>query len=162
MDPQNYAERTSYRRPAAWYLRFNRLGVWMTSAGLAPADAVTLIVRGRSSGKPRALPIIRTRHDGADYLVALAGEAQWVRNVRAAAGVARIRRRGTSEVRLVELPTDERPPVISAYLDAARTRGGEASYRKQARFYFGLDPDPSPHDIADIAEYYPVFRIDHV
>ena len=39
-------------------------------------------------------------------------------------------------------------------------RGPEAS-EKQARSYFGLDPDPSIHDIRAIAEHYPVFRVDY-
>lgn len=73
MKPQNYAARTAYRPPAAWYRRTNWLGVLLTSAGLAPRDAVTLQVRGRTSGKARRVPILRTRHQGADYLVALAG-----------------------------------------------------------------------------------------
>ena len=83
MKPQDYSARTAYRPPAAWYRRTNGLGVLLTSAGLAPRDAVTLQVRGRTSGKARRVPILRTRYEGEDYLVALAGESQWVRNVRA-------------------------------------------------------------------------------
>jgi len=105
MKPQNYAARTAYRPPAAWYRRTNWLGVLLTSAGLAPRDAVTLQVRGRTSGKARRVPILRTRHQGADYLVALAGESQWVRNVRAADGRAIIRHRGARSVHL-ELGVD--------------------------------------------------------
>lgn len=50
-------ERTAYRPPAAWYRRLNWLGVLLTSQGLAPRDAVTLQVRGRTSGKLRRVPI---------------------------------------------------------------------------------------------------------
>ena len=73
IDPQDYSERTEYRPPAPWYRRLNRIGVPLTSLGLAPRDAVTLEVQGRSSGKPRRVPILRTTYQGADYLVALAG-----------------------------------------------------------------------------------------
>jgi F420H(2)-dependent quinone reductase len=95
LNPQDYGSRTEYRPQAAWYQRLNRLGVPLTSLGLAPRDAVTLEVRGRKAGKLRRIPILRTRYRDADYLVALAGESQWVRNVRAADGRAFIRRRET-------------------------------------------------------------------
>lgn len=92
MNPQYYSSRTAYRPPAGWYRRLNTsLGVLVTSLGLAPRDAVTLEVRGRRSGRPRPTPILRTRWQGEDYLVALAGESEWVRNVRAAGGAAMFR-----------------------------------------------------------------------
>jgi hypothetical protein len=79
MNPQDYSRRTRYRPPAAWYRRVsNRLGVLLTSLGLAPQDAVTLEVRGRRSGKPRRTPVLRTPYRGQDFLVALAGESEWV------------------------------------------------------------------------------------
>jgi deazaflavin-dependent oxidoreductase (nitroreductase family) len=159
MNPQDYAARTSYRPPAAWYRRLNRLGVLLTSLGLAPRDAVTLQVRGRTSGKPRRIPILRTRYQGEDYLVALAGESQWVRNVRAAGGEAVIRRRKARRVRLQELPPDDRPEIIAEYLRAGRQRSGAEAQAKQARFYFGLGPEPSIEEIRTIADYYPVFRV---
>ena len=162
MKPQNYAARTAYRPPAAWYRRTNWLGVLLTSAGLAPRDAVTLQVRGRTSGKARRVPILRTRHQGGDYLVALAGESQWVRNVRAAHGRAIIRRRGGRSVRLEELAPAERPEIIAEYLRAGRRRSGPEASAKQARFYFGLDPDPSVDDVRPIVENYPVFRVDYL
>jgi hypothetical protein len=161
MDPQNYAARSSYRPPAAWYQRLNRIGVPLTSFGLAPRNAVTLIVRGRTTGKVRRIPILRTPYRGNDYLVALAGEAQWVRNVRAADGQAAVRRRGTREVHLEEIPTVDRAVVIAEYLRQGRERSGHEAQAKQAAFYFGLAAEPTLQDIAAIAGYYPVFRIDY-
>lgn len=67
MKPQDYSARTAYRPPAAWYRRLNWLGVLLTSLGLAPRDAVTLEVRGRTSGKVRRVPILRTLYRGDDY-----------------------------------------------------------------------------------------------
>ena len=43
---------------------------------------------------------------------------------------------------------------LSTYAEA-----GNAAAAKQARYYFGLDANPTPSDIAAIAEHYPVFRI---
>jgi hypothetical protein len=157
--PQDYSARTAYRAPAAWYQKLNWLGVLLTSLGLAPRDAITLQVRGRTSGKVRRVPILRTGYRGEDYLVALAGESQWVRNVRAAQGRATIRRRGSRAVTLEELSPAERPEIIAAYLDAGRRRSGPTAGADQARFYFGLDPDAPLDDIRAIADHYPVFRI---
>lgn len=159
MKPQNYSARTAYRPPAAWYRRLNWLGVLLTSLGLAPRDAVTLQVRGRTSGKLRRVPILRTRYRSDDYLVALAGESQWVRNVRAASGHAVIRRGGARQVRLEELPPTERAEIIAEYLRAGQRRSGAEANADQARFYFGLDPEPSIDDIGAIVDNYPVFRV---
>ncbi|MGB8385112.1 MAG: nitroreductase/quinone reductase family protein [Dermatophilaceae bacterium] len=162
MKPQDYSARKPYRPPAAWYRRLNWLGVLLTSLGLAPRDAVTLQVRGRTSGKLRRVPILRTRYQGADYLVALAGESQWVRNLRAADGNAIIRRRRARPVRVEELPPEQRSKIIAEYLRAGSRRSGAEASAGQARFYFGLDPDASTEDISAIAEHYPVFRITYL
>ena len=159
MKPQDYSTRARYRPPAAWYQRLNWLGVPLTSLGLAPRDAVTLGVRGRKSGKARRIPILRTRYQGDDYLVSLAGESQWVRNVRADHGRAVIRRRGARHVRLEELAPDDRGEIIAEYLRAGRGRSGAKANAQQFRYYFGLEPRASPAAIAAIADYYPVFRI---
>ncbi|WP_406045162.1 nitroreductase/quinone reductase family protein [Micromonospora sp. NBC_00898] len=145
--PQDYSARTEYRPPAGWYRRLNWLGVLLTSVGLAPRDAVALQVRGRTSGKLRRVPILRTRYQGKNYLVALAGESQWVRNVRAARGDAVIRRGRARHVRLEELAPADRPDIIAEYLRAGRRRSGADANADQARFYFGLGPDPSIDDI---------------
>ena len=159
MNPQDYAARRQYRPPSSWYQRLNWLGVLLTSLGLGPRDAVTLQVRGRASGKLRRLPILRTHYRDEDYLVTLAGESQWVRNVRAAHGHAVIRRRRTCEVRLEELAPTERPEIIAEYLRAGHQRSGAEANAKQARYYFGLDASPSLDDIRTIVDYYPVFRV---
>jgi deazaflavin-dependent oxidoreductase (nitroreductase family) len=131
----------------------------LTTLGLAPRDAVTLEVQGRRSGRPRRIPILVTRHEDADYLVALAGESQWVRNVRAARGEAVLRRRGTRRVRLVEVPAEQRAPVLVAYLEAGRRRSGDPAAREQARWYFGLEGIPTLERFAELAPRYPVFRV---
>jgi hypothetical protein len=114
-----------------------------------------------TSGTLRRLPILRTPHEGADYLVSLAGESEWVRNLRAAHGEAVIQRGRARRAHLVELPTADRPAIIAAYLRAAKARSSAASYAKQAQSYFGLAAEPSDAQIADVAEYYPVFRIEY-
>ena len=160
MLPQDYSARTAYRPAAPWYRRLNRVGVPLTSLGLAPRDAVTLEVRGRSSGKVRRVPILRTRHRGDDYLLSLSGESHWVRNTRAAGGHAVIRRGRAQHVPLEEVPPDQRAEILAEYLRAGRRRGGAKAGADQARFYFGLDPEPSLQEIAGVVDRYPVFRVE--
>lgn len=161
LKPQNYSADADYRPPAKWYQRMNRVGVLATWLGLSPRDVVTLEVPGRRSGKPRQTTVVRTRFGGGDYLVSLSGESQWVRNLRAADGAATIKRRFGRKADLVELAVSERPPVILEYLRQGRERSGKDAGADQARFYFGLDPDPSLSDIELIADRYPVFRVDY-
>ena len=157
--PQDYSARTRYRRPAPLYLRGQGLGVFLTSHGLAPRGAVTLEVKGRRSGKPRRTPVLVISVEGQEHLVSLAGESEWVRNVRAAGGRVVLKRRGARTVRLVELPVEDRSPVLAAYI----TWEGRASAKgaaRTARYYFGLGPDPSSGEIAAVAGFYPVFRVE--
>jgi hypothetical protein len=42
---------------------------------------------------------------------------------------------------------------------AGRERSGARAAAKQARSYFGLDPDASVEEIRAVADYYPVFRV---
>jgi len=160
LGPQDYSARVGYRPPSPAYAWLNRhVGVPLSRLGWTPRGVVSLEVRGRTSGRTRATPVVETQHRGDTYIVALAGEAQWVRNVRAAHGHAVLRRRRARQVRLEELPVSERAPVIAAYLSQARDRGGEASAEGQARSYFGLPPDAAVDDIAAVAGHYPVFRV---
>lgn len=159
LHPQDYSGEGSYRPPSPWYRRLNPVGVPLTTWGFAPRDAVTLQVRGRRTGRPRRIPILITRYEGADYLVALAGQSQWVRNVRAAGGDAVLRRRSTRRVRLEEVPVEERAPVLAAYLAAGKRRSGESAAREQAKWYFGLHEPPTVERLAVLAPRYPVFRV---
>ena len=124
--PQDYSADTRYRSPARLYGKLSRwIGVPLTSLGFAPRHAVTLEVPGRRTRRLRRNPVLLTTFDGAEYLVSLAGESEWSRNVRAADGRAALRRRGTRPVLLVEVPPASRAPVLAAY-QAGAARSGEA------------------------------------
>lgn len=153
--PVDYTSRTAYRRPPALYRSLQPLGVMLVSLGLTPETVVLLEVRGRRSGKLRRNVVVRTPYQGQQYLVALAGESEWVRNVRAAGGRAVIRHGGACEVSLVEVARDERPPIIWAYMH----RPGPSSPAKEARHYFGVRPDASQEEMRSLVDRYPVFRI---
>jgi len=128
----------TYLKPP-WFTRrvFNPLAMWLGLSGTASVE-----VPGRRTGRPLRVPVIPVEHDGARYLVSTRGEADWVRNVRAA-GRGTLERHGVAQpFRAVELPVEERAPVIAAY----RARAGRA-----VAGYWKKLPDPADH---------PVFRID--
>jgi len=104
--------------------------------------ASVLAVRGRTSGEWRTVPVNVLELEGTRYLVAPRGETQWVRNLRAV-GEGELRRRGKAErFRAVEVPDQDKPRLIEAYL---------ARWGAQSRSYFKTLPDPADH---------PVFRVE--
>jgi hypothetical protein len=101
--------------------------------------------------------VVSVDNEGRRYLVSLAGESQWVRNVRAAGGRATLRHGRATPVRLVELPVEERPAVLQAY---ASHRAFSRSPAYIARNYFGVGPNPASSELSALAERYPVFLIE--
>ena len=158
--PVDYSGRSLYRRPPDLYVRFQWLGYLLTALGASPSYVVTLEVPGRRSGVVRRTTLVQASSGGADYLVALAGESDWVRNVRAAEGRVVIGRRERRSARLVEVPPGERAPVIRDYLFRAGRSPSSRAAAKEARYYFGLSPGPSLEEIQQVASYYPVFRVE--
>ncbi|KKL75081.1 hypothetical protein LCGC14_2058450, partial [marine sediment metagenome] len=84
------------------------------------------------------------------YLVSPRGEAEWVRNVRAAGGDAVIRHGRRQRVRLEEVAAEQRALILKAYL-------GENAL--STRQHFGLDPKAELAEFERIAARHPVFRI---
>lgn len=161
--PVDYARsRDGYRPPPDWYRWLNhRLGPAGTMLGLSPPDVITLEVPGRRSGVIRRTVMVRAVCNGSHYVVALAGESQWVRNVRAAGGQVVIGRRQRRAARLVEVPSQQRAPVIQAYLLRWGRHAGSRAMAREARYYFGISPGAPLEEIQAIAEHYPVFRIEY-
>src|SRR3990170_1188404 len=112
---------TFYRRPAALTQMMNGALGWLASLGLTPSRMITLEVKGRRSGQPRSTVVNAVEYGGTRYLVSPRGEAEWVRNVRAAGGEAMIRHRGRRSVRLEEVPAEQRAPIFKAYLGKTAT-----------------------------------------
>jgi hypothetical protein len=94
-------------------------------------------------------------HDGERYLVTMPGrEPHWVKNMRAAGGEVVLRHGGRrSRVRLHELPTNERAPVLRAWYRVTAVSG-------PPRFHFGLTRSAEIDEFDRIAADHPVFRID--
>ncbi len=125
---------------------------WATihGLGIAPDYLVTLEVTGRRSGRMIRLPLVMVRVDAERYLVSMLGtEADWVRNVQAAEGKAVLRHGRREEVRLVEVPIQQRAPILKAYLQKA----------PGARGHVVIDKDAPLSEFARVAAQYPVFRV---
>jgi F420H(2)-dependent quinone reductase len=159
----DYSARSRYRPPPQLYQRVQqRLGPFLVSLGIGPKQVVVLEVPGRRSGLIRRNTLVKASHDGNDYLVALAGESEWVRNVRAADGEVVIGRRRRRAARLIEVPPADRPPVLRAYLLRWGRQPNSPAVQHEARLFFGVSGDPSAEELAAISEFYPVFRIAQV
>lgn len=153
--PAWYApKRWIYRggRPGPVARAMNMLTARLYASGaLSSSRGVTLEVRGRRSGKPVSLPVVIADYAGSRYLVSMLGrEANWVRNVQAADGQATLVRRGRHAVRLIEVPIDQRAPVLRRYLEVA----------PGARPHIPVSRQAPPEQFQQIAAQFPVFRID--
>ena len=126
---------------------------YIHALGVAPNYMVTLEVAGRQSGKTISFPLAMVTMDGERYLVSMLGEdANWVRNVAAAGGKARLRHGKTEDVRLVAVDVAQRPPILKRYLQVAPARG---------RIFRSTRMRPSA-SFAQIAAQYPVFRVERL
>lgn len=152
------AEAHGYLR---WFYRGRRptrLGRWwsrhyaqLVGLGLLPPLLVALHVTDRKTGQSGPVVLAAAEHDGALYLVSMLGEgSEWVKNLRAAGGKARLKRGGWQEVVLREVPPAERAPIIKAWSRIATS----------GRKHLGLGPDAPIEAFEAIAGDYPVFRID--
>jgi len=103
-----------------------------------------LSVIGRRSGRWRTTPVAVLDYEGQRYLISYRGESEWVRNLRASAGRARLRHKGQlEEITVGEVPVADRAPLLAAYAE----RYGK--FPTVADVLHAL-PDPTDH---------PTFRI---
>jgi hypothetical protein len=130
--------------------RFARFWSTLFAWGVAPRRWVTLEVVGRTSGKVLRFPLGEADLDGRRYLVSMLGnDCNWVRNVRAADGQAFLVRRKRIPCLLVEVPVDQRAPIIKQYLEQV----------PGARPHIPVDRRADVVEFEVIAPDYPVFLI---
>lgn len=129
----------------------NRGWAMVHSTGIMPNTLVTLEVVGRQSGKTISFPLAMTVLNGERYLVSMLGsETNWVRNVRAAGGKARLRHGINEQVVLVEVDIKQRAPILKAFLQHA----------PGARPHISVGRDAPVSEFEAIAAMYPVFRLE--
>ena len=144
-----------YQAPG-WFTRnvFNRIVVVATRLGISVWGSRELRVVGRKSGEWRKTPVNLLDLDGSHYLVAPRGEAQWVRNLRAA-GTGELRvGRHVDAFRATEVEGDAKLTIIRAYLKRWKMEVGV--------FFDGVGPDSSDDELRAILDRHPVFQIDTV
>jgi hypothetical protein len=129
----------------------NKGWAFVHSLGLFPNYLITLEVTGRQSGKTIDFPLAMTVMDGERYLVSMLGEnANWVRNVRAAGGTAKLRHGISEKVLLKEVDVAKRAPILQAFLQHA----------PGARPHIPVNKDAPLSEFEKIASRYPVFKVD--
>lgn len=145
-------KRWMYRggRPNRLTKIINKGWAFIHALGIFPNYLVTLEVVGRQSGKIISFPLAMTVMNGERYLVSMLGEnTNWVHNVRAAGGNAKLVHGIREQVLLEEVDVVQRAPIIKAFLRHAP--GG--------RPHIPVDKDAPVSEFERIAEKYPVFRI---
>jgi len=120
------------------------------SSGIAPNWLVTLEVVGRQYGKTIGFPLAMLGIDGDRYLVSMLGEdANWVKNVKAAGGRARLVHGIKENVILQEVDVGQRAPILKMYLH----------YAPGAQPHIPVDKDAPLSDFEEIASKIPVFKL---
>ena len=144
-----------YQRPD-WFTKnvFNRAIALLTRLGISVFGSRILAVRGRRSGEWRRTPVNLLIFEGQRYLVAPRGHTQWVRNLRATGEGRLFVGRRSEGFRATEIPDDERPPILRAYLRKWRFEVG--------MFFAGVGPEATDEELRRIAPDHPVFRIEPV
>ncbi len=141
------------------YIKANKLGdrivgrtvQGLTKMGISLLGSRVLYVRGRKSGEWRTTPVNLLRYEGERYLVAPRGHTQWVRNMRVSGGGELHIGRRKEVFTVTEVPDEEKPAVLRAYLKRWKFEVG--------MFFDGVGPDASDEKLLDIAPGYPVFRL---
>jgi len=128
----------------------NRGWAILHSLGIFPDRFVTLEVAGRKSGKIVSFPLAMVMMDKERYLVSMLGDGtNWVRNVRAASGKAKLVHGIREQVLLEEVDISQRAPILKAYLQIA----------PGARPHIPVSKDAPISEFEKIASKYPVFRL---
>lgn len=140
----------SYLRPGAVERLFGRILVLLIRIGVVRGHFYVLEVRGRQSGRTISLPVDPIELDGRCYLVCARGNANWVRNARAAGEVALVRALRRRRYAVRELSPGMRPPVLKAYLDR---------YASEVQRFFPIPKGSAVEAFNDLAPRYPVFEL---
>lgn len=125
------------------------LGV-LVGLGLGLRHNHLLQVRGRKTGRVHSTPVNVLEVAGRRFLVAGRGRTQWVRNAEVAGEVQLKRGRSRQRFRLRAVPGDEKPPILSTYLDR---------FQPTVQRYFPIPAGSAPDSFARIADRCPVFEL---
>jgi hypothetical protein len=139
-----------------WLKPANRIVIALHRMGLPLGTMRVLSVPGRTSGKMRSTAVSSLTVDGRQYIVGGLAEADWVKNVRAAGWGYLAQGRKKERVRLIELPIEERAPILREF--PRLVPGGVGFFRR----VYGLPTDPTllPDAFAGLARQSTVFHVE--
>ncbi len=146
-------------QPKAQVPRFIGLGNLVIGTALrlgVPVGPNRLVtIRGRTTGRPRTMPLAIVEHAGERYLQSPFGNTQWVRNLRAA-GQATLRRgRRVERVHTVELAPPDAAPILRAVRAQMEATAGARALANQ----YPIPVDAPDADWEREAARHPTFRI---
>ena len=139
-----------FLKPGAAERALGRLLAALVRFGVLRGHFYVLEVRGRTSGRTISLPVDPLDVDGRRFLVCARGEANWVRNARAAGEVVLVRALRRRHYAVRELPPEQRPPLLKAYLDR---------FAGEVQRFFPVAKGSSVDSFKDLAADYPVFEL---
>ncbi|MQY22800.1 nitroreductase/quinone reductase family protein [Nocardia macrotermitis] len=132
----------------------NKVITRLQRLGIAFGPMQLLTVTGRRSGRLLTFPIAVNELDGGRYIFQAFPKAAWVANVRAADTVTLTRGRKSTTARLVELPVEQRGPVLRDLVATSPSSVG-------TRFVTtGLAEESTPDGVAAAAARIAVFRVE--
>lgn len=125
----------------------NALVSGLARRGVGPIQLLT--TRGRTSGRPRTVPVVPVDANGRRWLVAPYGPVAWVHNVRATPRISLRYGRRSIEYFTREVGAEEAGPVLKRYVAVAT----------KARSSFAARPDAPAAAFAAEADRHPVFEL---
>jgi hypothetical protein len=134
-----------------WLKLANRLIIALNRLGISFGTWYILSIPGRKTGKMRSTPVSLLHVNGQRYVVT-GFETQWVKNARQVGRGLLARGRKQEQVVLVELPVEERPPILREF--PRQVPHGVPFFEKL------LNIPGDPEALAEAAPRCPVFRLD--
>jgi hypothetical protein len=134
-----------------WLKLANRLIIVLNRLGMSFGTWYILSIPGRKTGKMRSTPVSVLHVNGQRYVVT-GFETQWVKNARKVSRGMLARGWKQEQVVLVELPVEERPPILREF--PHQVPHGVPFFEKL------LNIPSDPEALAAAAPRCPVFRLD--
>jgi hypothetical protein len=135
-----------------WLKLANPLIVALQRRGVVIGTMRLLSVPGRKSGQLRTTPVSPLVVEGERYIVAGFEDADWVKNARVAGWGTLARGRDKERVNLVELPLQERVPVLREF--PRKIPNGVQFFRQ----LYGISG--TPEEFETLVPRCPVFRVE--
>lgn len=127
------------------------IGFLVGKLGVSMQGAEMLTVVGRKSGNPYTFPVNPLPFNNGLYLVSARGDANWVRNARAAGRVTLSRGRKARVYTVAEVThEEEKVALLQAYLQR---------WSWQVQGFWHLSKNSSPAEIAARVDDFPMFRL---